>query len=90
MKITQEHLRKIISEEISKMSENSDPRKTDDPERILADIGRRSENLTQKVREARKNVEDPDLKELLRDIGSELNMYVQTTYKFRHDYKPDY
>ena len=30
------------------------------------------------------------LRELLNDIKMELNMYVQSTNKFRHDYKPSY
>jgi hypothetical protein len=89
MRITQSQLRRIIKEEISKISENeeSDLRQSNDPERILSDIGRRAEALSQKVRAAKKNVEDDDLRELLSDISSELNMYVSTTYKFRHDYK---
>jgi hypothetical protein len=59
---------------------------------MLADIGRRSETLSKRVREARKKLkpEDDDLDELLSNISSELNMYVHSTYKFRHDYKPDY
>jgi len=94
IKLTENKLRSIIKEEISRINENeeSDARKGDDPLRMLADIGRRSESLSKEVRAAIKNLkpEDDDLDELLSKISSELNMYVHSTYKFRHDYKPDY
>ena len=96
IKLTESKLRLIIKEEISRINENeeSDSRASDDPLRVLADIGRRSESLSQKVREARKKIRNrddlDDLVELLMYISGELNMYVHSTYKFRHDYKPDY
>lgn len=91
-KIAQSQLRRIIKEEVSRITENldADPRPLNDPERMLADLGRRAEALSQKVREARENVEDDNLHDLLLQISSELNMYVSATYKFRHDYRPKY
>ena len=95
IKLTENKLRSIIKEEISRINENEelDARKSDDPLRMLADIGRRSETLSKRVRAAIENPKlnlNDDLDELLSNISSELNMYVHSTYKFRHDYKPDY
>lgn len=92
--INKAQLKQLIKEELKKkLTENLDNRKPDDPMRMLADIGIRSEALAKKVREASNNLKfkaeadpnlaDPNLVELLREVRDELNMYVVSTHKFR-------
>ena len=110
MKITESQLRRIIREEVEILqgainetdmsSAAADPRKLDDPLRMLADIGIRSEKLSEEIRQSQQNIKklpkeiNSDLlggiNALLEDIKQELNMYVDSTKRFRHDYKPSY
>ena len=119
MKITESQLRRIIREEVEILqgainetdmsSAAADPRQPNDSHRMLADIGIRSAQFSEKIKTGRKNIEKlsqeinikklseeinsdllVDIDELLNDIKLELNMYVDSTKKFRHDYKPSY
>ena len=91
-KITQSQLRRIIKEEVSRITEDldADPRAPSDPERMLGDISKRTENLANRIADTYAQVKDDKVAALLFEVLSEVRGLSTATYKFRHDYRPKY
>jgi len=82
MKITKQQLRKIVKEELEMLNETSNT----DPTKILGDMHVRLEPYLDKlsdIAEDNPTIAPTPEGKFLRSLWTELNMWHQTTYKYK-------